>query len=234
MVPPDKVSRDPAPKGTTASIPDEQALSGLRPIPHGALPSVPSAGVVLAAVSRGRREPEPGFPGLSRYTGPWWLSPRGEGTGEGARPVPGQNVIQKFLSGIPTPPGLRRGIPVRFFGSPHPARPSASSPAPGGGGSQGDTQWKAVPGGAPRAGFPGEGSVSPDPVRSRDLPRPAGGSPYVPPQSPRPRRGQYVAIPGKSRLPGCKPPASVKQDRYSPPLSVPVIENRCTTAAGRR
>ena len=226
MVPPDKVSRDPAPKGTTASIPDEQALSGLRPIPHGALPSVPSAGVVLAAVSRGRREPEPGFPGLSRYTGPWWLSPRGEGTGEGARPLPGQNVTQKFLSGIPTPPGLRRGIPVRFFGSPHPARPSASSPAPGGGGSQGDTQWKAVPGGAPRAGFPGEGSVSPDPVRSRDLPMgwTVGVSPRVvgtgegetaSPQvgtrtfllkAPAPRRGAVRGDTGEKPSPGMQTP----------------------------
>jgi len=62
-------------------------------------------------------------------------------------------------------------------------------------------------------------------------PLPAGGYPYVPPQSPCPREGgQYVGIPGKSRLMGCKPLDSVKKDRYSPPLRVPVIENRCTSA----
>jgi hypothetical protein len=31
------------------------------------------------------------------------------------------------------------------------------------------------------------------------------------------------------RPPGCKPPDSVKKGRYSPPLSVPIIENRCTS-----
>jgi len=80
--------------------------------------------MVLAAVSRGRREVEPGFPGLSRYTGPWWLSPRGEGTGEGARPLPGQNGTRTSLS-VP-PPRPRCAL------LPHPLRRnSAGSGFPG-------------------------------------------------------------------------------------------------------
>jgi hypothetical protein len=55
-------------------------------------------------------------------------------------------------------------------------------------------------------------------------PLPAGGYPYVPPQSPRPRKG---AVRGDT---GMQTPESVKQDRYSPPLSVPVIENRCSSS----
>jgi hypothetical protein len=42
---------------------------------------------------------------------------------------------------------------LQYAGIPHPTRPPASSPAPGGGGSRGDTRGKAVPGRAnPRAG----------------------------------------------------------------------------------
>ena len=43
-----------------------------------------------------------------------------------------------------------------------------------------------------------------------------------------------MGIPEKSRLPGCKPPESVKRERYSPPLRVPVIENRCTSGPFHR
>ena len=43
--------------------------------------------------------------------------------------------------GLPLPCLAQRTAPP----SPHPARPPASSPAPGGGGSHGDTQGKAVP-----------------------------------------------------------------------------------------
>ncbi len=48
-------------------------------------------------------------------------------------------------------------------------------------------------------------------------------------KAPAPEGGQYVGIPGTSRLPGCKPLDSIKKDRYSPPVRVPVIGNRCTS-----
>jgi len=81
--------------------------------------------MVLAAVSRGRREVEPGFPGLSRYTGPWWLSPRGEGTGEGEAPSPGKMVPVRSSPASPTPPALPGGDTRTFLsGNPHPARAS--------------------------------------------------------------------------------------------------------------
>jgi len=100
----------------TAPIPNEQTLSGLRPIPHRALPSVPPLrprfallprplpgagavmaiargkpcqGVVLAVVFRekgGERARTWFDPGISPCSGPWWLSPRGVGTGEGVSP----------------------------------------------------------------------------------------------------------------------------------------------------
>jgi hypothetical protein len=38
-------------------------------------------------------------------------------------------------------------------------------------------------------------------------------------------------ISGGTPFPGCKPPEGVKRDRCSPPLSVLVIENRCTSGA---
>ena len=60
-------------------------------------------------------------------------------------------------------------------------------------------------------------------------PHPAGGYPYVPPQSPRPRRGAVRGDTREKPFPGCKPPKSVKRDRYSPPLRVPGIGNRCTS-----
>ena len=76
-----------------------------------------------------RAGPEPVLPGLSRYTGPWWISPRGEGTGEGA-PPPRRGILVRLSPAAPTPPGLRPPPP----------------PPPGGEGSQGDTRWEAVPG----------------------------------------------------------------------------------------
>ena len=53
----------------------------------------PYQGVVLAVVFRekgGERARTWFDPGISPCTGPWWLSPRGEGTGEGAPPPGGE------------------------------------------------------------------------------------------------------------------------------------------------
>ncbi len=136
--------------------------------------------------------------------------------------------------------------------SPHPARTSRSSPAPArGGDSHGDIRWAAAPGGGADAGFPKdreesarenqlETDSSPGSPRAVDRggnrlwgvgagegarPLPAGAYPYVPHQSPCPPRGGVVR--GDT---GMQTPESVKKGRYSPPLSVPVIENRCTSA----
>ena len=90
-----------------------------------------AGGAALTSVSwrRGRASPDPVLPSLSRYTGPWWLSPQGVGTGEGVSLSP-QGDTHTFLSGNPTPPALRAPPP----------------PPPGGEGSHGDTRWEAVPG----------------------------------------------------------------------------------------
>jgi len=144
-----------------AFVPSQTERSPSPPHPARAARSspAPSARIVLAAVSRGRREPESDFPGLSRYTGPWWLSPRGEGTGEGETPSPGKMVPESSSPATPTLPGLR----------PPP-------PPPGAGAAHGDIQWKAVPGDGAGGGFP-EGRAEKDlllPVRSRGPPCSSG------------------------------------------------------------
>jgi hypothetical protein len=48
-------------------------------------------------------------------------------------------------------------------------------------------------------------------------------------KAPAPGGGQYVGIPGTSRLLGGKPPDGVKKDQYSPPVGLPVIGIRCTS-----
>jgi|GEM_PF-2302625 hypothetical protein len=79
----------------------------------------------------GRASPGLGLPpDISPDCGPWWISQSGEGAGEGARPLPGQNDTRKILSGTP-----------------HPALVGA-------GAVRGDTRWKAVPGSGIDAGFP--------------------------------------------------------------------------------
>ncbi len=196
-----------------AFVPSQTERSPSPPHPARAARSspAPSARIVLAAVSRGRREPESDFPGLSRYTGPWWLSPRGEGTGEGETPSPGKMVPESSSPATPTLPGLR----------PPP-------PPPGAGAAHGDIQWKAVPGDGAGGGFP-EGRAEKDlllPVRSRGPPCSSGpwgyrhgewgpgrGSPpprrWVPVRSsskPRPPEGAVRGDTGEKPSPGMHPP----------------------------
>ena len=57
------------------------------------------------------------------------------------------------------------------------------------------------------------------------LPTPPG---LRPPPPPLPGAGAVRGDTREKPFPGCKPPENVKRDRYSPPLSVLVIENRCT------
>jgi len=128
--------RHPPPRPRCALLPrPHPGARAVRAIPGGK----PRQGVVLTPVSRekGERARTRFLPRISPCSGPWWISPRGEGTGEGARPLPGQNDTRKFLSG-----------------NPHPARPSASSPTRGAGAVRGDTRWEAVPGSGIDAGFP--------------------------------------------------------------------------------
>jgi len=72
----------------------------------------------------------------SQYTGPWWISPLGEGpTGRGASPPP-LSLARRY----PQPP-------------PRPACGLLPRPLRGGG-SHGDIRWNAAPGGGADAGFP--------------------------------------------------------------------------------
>ncbi len=128
--------RHPPPRPRCALLPrPHPGARAVRAIPGGK----PRQGVVLTPVSRekGERARTRFLPRISPCSGPWWISPRGEGTGEGARPLPGQNDTRKFLSG-----------------NPHPARPSASSPTRGAGAVRGDIRWEAVPGSSADVGFP--------------------------------------------------------------------------------
>lgn len=64
---------------------------------------------------------------------------------------------------------------------------------------------------------------TPTDCRTPVTPLSAGGYPCIPLQSPCSRRG---AVRGDTEM---QTPESVKKDRYSPPLRVPVIEIRCTS-----
>ena len=171
-----------------------------------------------------------GFPGGNGKTGKSWpesgsslSSPRGVDRGDiatgggdrgGGSSPPRAKWYPKVPLRPPTPPALRAPPP----------------PPPRGEGSHGDSQREAVAGSSPGSphGVDRGGIATGVGTGEGVSPSPPGGYPYVPPQSPRPPEGgQYVGIPGKSRLPGRNPRDSVKKDRYSPPLSVPVIENHC-------
>jgi len=99
-------------------------------------------GMVLTPVSRETGKSQPG-PGSSPG------SPRGVDRG-GYRHGGGDRG-----GGFASP----QGIPIRFSGTPRPARASGAPPPPppGGEGSHGDIQGKAVPGSGVDAGFSGEG-----------------------------------------------------------------------------
>ena len=104
-------------------MPESPTPPGLRPPP----PPLPGRGQSWRYPGKGRtRENEPlrrPFLQVLPYTGPWEVSPRGEGA-------------KAPLS-----------LCFQYVGIPHPARPPASSPAPPGtGDSHGDTRGKAVPG----------------------------------------------------------------------------------------
>jgi len=59
-------------------------------------------------------------------------------------------------------------------------------------------------------------------------PSPQAGTHTFPLKAPPPEGRSTWGYPEKP-FPGCKPPKSVKRDRYSPPLRVPGIGNRCTS-----
>ena len=78
--------------------------------------------------------PDPDCSTAHPGSGPWWASPRGVGTGEGARPRPAGGGTRRTLLIAPTPPGLRPPPP----------------PPRGAGAVCGDTRGKPCPG---RDGF---------------------------------------------------------------------------------
>ena len=166
------------------------------------------------------------FSGISPCSGPRGYRHVGRGPGRGS-PLPGQNGTRKFLSGNPHPARPSVSSPTRGAGAvrgdirweavpgssadvgfPEDREESASE-------NRLETGSSPVP---PRF-LPGSSPVPPRAVdRGGYRPRgwgPGRGSPpsrrRVPVCSsskpPPPRRGgQYVGIPGKSRLPGCKTP----------------------------
>ncbi len=143
------------------------------------------------------------FSGISPWSGPWEYRHGGRGPGRGNPPSPG-----KMSPDSSSPPALRAPPP----------------PPPGGEGSHGDIPWEAVPRERCRSRFPGRrGEWAP--IRFFSGISPCTGPWWLSPWG----VGQYVGIPGTSRLPGCKPPDSVKKGQYTPPLRVPVIGNRCTS-----
>jgi len=76
------------------------------------------------------------FPGTSQYCGPWDIAIGGGADGEGGVPPSPVSTAYGFSRYPP---------PIRYICNPHPARPSASSPAPKGAGAvRGDTRWEAV------------------------------------------------------------------------------------------
>ena len=116
----------------------------------------------------------------------------------------------------PTECSLRPPIP--------PALRAPPPPPPGGEGSHGDIPWEAVPRERCRSRFPGRrGEWAP--IRFFSGISPCTGPWWLSPWG----VGQYVGIPGTSRLPGGNPPDSVKKGQYTPPVRVPVIGNRCTS-----
>ncbi len=125
--------------------------------------------------------------GIVNPESPWRVRSGGCSLFPRRQRIPGQSPVARFVGGTglvhrfqmnrpyrafvpsptersppatPTPPALHPGgIPIRFSGTPHPARATRSSPAPptGGEGSHGDTRGKAVPEDGAGGGFP-EGS----------------------------------------------------------------------------
>ncbi len=90
----------PRPRFTPVAYP---YASPATPIPPALrAPPPPSAGIVLAAVSRGGESQNPVFQACPG-TGPWWLSPRG-GDREGLVPSPGKMAARPSPS--PIPPAL--------------------------------------------------------------------------------------------------------------------------------
>jgi hypothetical protein len=136
------------------------------PTPPGLWPPPPAPGGPRAVVAIPGERP---YPGRIPITGPWEASPRGEGqTGRGQKapsPVSAFNVLASCS---------------QYASIPHPARPPASSPAPRGGGSRGDTRGRPYPGRIPMhwtvggiptgGGADGEGACAPSPVSALNMP----------------------------------------------------------------
>ena len=137
---------------STASIPNEQTLSGLRLIPDGALP--PSPHSARASPRWNTQTLLSGIPHLARASGAPPPAPS-RGRGQSWR-YPGESRIGSSL------------------GSPH---------------------------GVDRGGI-ATGGRGP----GRRFPLPAGGYPYVPPQSPRPPEGAVRGDTGEKPSPGMQPP----------------------------
>ena len=115
----------------------------------------------------------------------------------------------------PRPCFTRVGYPYASPASPTPPALRAPPPPPGGGGgSHGDTRWKAVSGsppGSPHGVDRGDIAMGGG-DRGGGNPLPAGGYPYVPPQSPRPPfGGQYVGIPREKPSPGIQTPGQCEK-----------------------
>ncbi len=148
-----------------AVIPNEQIISGLRPIPRGALPS-------------GTPHPAPASPGWDTHTPLRHPLPRPR-FALLPRPREGAGAVMAISGGQPSPV-LLRDLPLEW---------TVGISSWGEGTGEGETP-------SPQAG-----------TRTFLLKVPAP-----------PSGGSTWGYPGKNRLPGYKPPGSVKSNQYSPPL----------------